>query len=255
MSVGAQATTCLFVVQIEQKCGAYGEFNCICQEARMLMEFRSRAGFGHCRIRPTLMAIMVFYSMFFTAATWLRAQVAYGVNGTVTDSSGAVIPGAQVELRATATGVVNHAVSSPAGAFTMVLSNPGAYSVTVSAPGFKQWVGNNVTVEVGKFSTVTAALQPGAATETVQVTAQEIALNTADPGIGTTIEPELVSAAPIEVNGGPRSIDAFVLQTPGTGAPPSAAGTGIEGSALSINGGITAESNYYYNGIPITEPF
>jgi len=207
----------------------------------MLMEFRSRAEFGHCRIRPTLMAIMVFYSMFFTAATGLRAQVAYGVNGTVTDSSSAVIPGAHIALRDEATGVVTDAVSSPAGAFTIVLSNPGVYSVTVSAPGFKQFVEKNVVVEVGKFSTVSANLAPGAATETVQVTAQEIALNTADPGIGTTIEPELVSAAPIEVNGGPRQIDSFVLQTPGTGAPPSAAGTGIEGSALSINGGITAE--------------
>lgn len=221
----------------------------------MLMEFRSRAGFGHCRIRPTLMAIMVFCSMFFTAATWLRAQVAYGVNGTVTDSSGAVFPGAHIALRDEATGVVTDAVSSPAGAFTIVLSNPGVYSVTVSAPGFKQFVEKNVVVEVGKFSTVSADLAPGAATETVQVTAQEIALNTADPGIGTTIEPELVSAAPIEVNGGPRQIDSFVLQTPGTGAPPSAAGTGIEGSALSINGGITAESSYYYNGVPITQAF
>lgn len=221
----------------------------------MLTEFRSRADFGHCRIRPTLIAIMVFCSMFLTAGTWLHAQVAYGVNGTVTDSSGAVIPGAQVELRAEATGVVSHAVSSSAGDFIIVLSNPGVYSVTVSTQGFKQWEAKNVNVEVGKFSTVTAVLELGAATETVQVTAQDIAVNTADPGIGTTIEPELVSAAPIEVNGGPRSIDAFVLQTPGTGAPPSAAGTGIEGSALSINGGITAETNYYYNGIPITEPF
>ena len=189
------------------------------------------------------------------SATLLEAQVAYGVNGTVTDTSGAVISGAQIDLRATATGVVSHAISSPVGAFTIVLSNPGSYTVTVSAPGFKQFVEKNVNVEVGAFATVGAALQPGAATETVQVTAEAIALNTADPGIGTTIEPELVSAAPIEVNGGPRSIDAFVLQTPGTGAPPSAAGTGIEGSALSINGGITAETNYYYNGIPITEPF
>ncbi len=193
--------------------------------------------------------------MVFPAASRLCAQVAYGVNGTVTDLTGAVIPGAQVELRADATGVVTNAVSSPAGAFTIVLSNPGAYQVTVSAPGFKQFVEKNVNVEVGAFSTVVAELQPGAATETVQVSAQEIAMNTADPGIGTTIEPELVSAAPIEVNGGPRSIDAFVLQTPGTAAPASAAGTGIEGSALNINGGITAETNYYYNGIPITEPF
>jgi hypothetical protein len=221
----------------------------------MLMEFRSRAGFGHCRIRPTLMAIMVFYSMFFTTATWLNAQVAYGVNGTVTDSSGAVIPGAQVAVRGDATGVVTNAVTSPAGAFTVVLSNTGSYSVTVNAPGFKEFVEKNVGVEVGKFSSVNAKLQPGAAAETVQVTASEIAMNTADPGIGTTIEPELVNAAPIEVNGGPRSIDAFVLQTPGAGAPPSAATTGIEGSPLTLNGGITAETDYYYNGIPITEPF
>ncbi|MGA2166741.1 MAG: TonB-dependent receptor [Terracidiphilus sp.] len=219
------------------------------------MEFRSRAGFGQCRIRPTLLAAMAFYSMLFTAAPWLSAQVAYGVNGTVTDSSGAVIPGAQVAVRADATGVVTNAVSSPAGAFTIMLSNTGSYSVTVNAPGFKQFVEKSVGVEVGMFSTVVAKLQPGATTETVQVTAQEIAMNTADPGIGTTIEPELVSAAPIEVNGGPRQIDSFVLQTPGTSAPPSAAGTGIEGSALSINGGITAESSYYYNGIPITQAF
>lgn len=221
----------------------------------MLMDFRSRAGFGHSRIRPTWIAIIVLYSLFFIATTQLRAQVEYGINGTVTDSSGAVIPGAQIALRDEATGVVTDAVSSPAGAFTVVLSTPGFYTVTVSVPSFRQFVEKNVNVEVGQFSTVSAKLTLGAATETVQVTAQGVSLNTADPGIGTTIEPELVSAAPIEVNGGPRSIDAFVLQTPGSGAPPSAAGTGIEGSPLSINGGITAETNYYYNGIPITEPF
>lgn len=221
----------------------------------MLMEFCPHAGFRHCRVGPALMAIMVLCSMFFTAATSLRSQVAYGVNGTVTDSSGAAVPGAQIVLRDVATGVVTNATSSPAGAFTIVLANPGVYSATISAPGFKEFVENNVVVEVGTFATVSAKLDLGAASETVQVTGQDIALNTADPGIGTTIEPALVSAAPIEVNGGPRSIDAFVLQTPGTGSVPSAAGTGIEGSALNINGGITAETNYYYNGIPITEPF
>jgi hypothetical protein len=221
----------------------------------VILELRSFHRSWQYELRTSFILLLLVQLALLVPPVRLNAQVAYGVNGTVTDSNGAVIPGAQVELRAEATGVVNHAVSSPAGDFTIVLSNPGSYTVTVSAPGFKQWVGNHVMVEVGKFSAVAAALQPGAATETVEVTAQEIALNTADPGIGTTIEPELVSAAPIEVNGGPRSIDAFVLQTPGTGAPPSAAGTGIEGSALNINGGITAETNYYYNGIPITEPF
>ena len=203
--------------------------------------------------RPLYFVLLVCILSLFSHT--LSAQVAYGVNGTVTDSTGAVIPGAQIAVRADATGVVTNAVSSPSGAFTVVLSNTGSYSVTVSAPGFKQFVSKSVGVEVGMFSTVNAALQPGAATESVQVTAQEISMNTADPGIGTTIEPELVNSVPIEVNGGPRSIDTFVLQTVGTAAPSSAAGTGIEGNALNINGGITAESGYYYDGIPVTDPW
>lgn len=201
---------------------------------------------------PYFVLLVCFLSLF---SHTLNAQVAYGVNGTVTDTSGAVIPGAQIVVRADATGVVTNAVSSPAGAFTVVLNNTGSYSVTVSAPGFKQFVAKSVGVEVGTFSTVNAMLQPGAATDSVQVTAQEISLNTADPGIGTTIEPALINSVPIEVNGGPRSIDTFVLQTVGTAAVSSAAGTGIEGNALNINGGITAESGYYYDGIPVTDPW
>lgn len=203
--------------------------------------------------RPLYFVLLVCILSLFSHT--LGAQVAYGVNGTVTDSTGAVIPGAQIVVRADATGVVTNAVSSPSGAFTVVLSSTGSYSVTVSAPGFKQFVSKSVGVEVGMFSTVNAALQPGAASESVQVTAQEISMNTADPGIGTTIEPELINSAPIQVSGGPRSIDNFVLQTVGTAAPANAAGTGIEGSALNINGGITAESSYYYDGIPVTDPW
>jgi hypothetical protein len=191
----------------------------------------------------------------FATAGLLHAQVQTGVNGTVADSAGALIPGAQIVLRSDATGIVTKATSSPAGAFTVLLSDPGSYTVTVSAPGFKEWIGKNVMVEISKLSAVAVTLEPGATSETVEVSAQEIALNTADPGIGTTIEPALVDAAPTEVNGGPRSIDTFVLQTPGSGSPPSAAGTGIEGSALILNGGITTESGYYYNGIPVSQAF
>ena len=180
----------------------------------------------------------------------LLAQVSYGINGEVTDPTGAILSGAKVTITNNATGTVSQAVSSAAGAYTVILFNPGMYTVAVSAGGFEASVHNNVTVEVGKFSEVTSMLVPGAATQTVTVSGGTIALNTADPGIGTTLEPELVEAAPIEVSGGPRQISSFVLQTPGTGA----ANIGAEGGSLNINGGITGESNYYYDGIPVSEP-
>lgn len=202
-------------------------------------------------LRIAFIPVLVFCLALLVSGIPVNAQVVYGVNGTVTDSSGAVIPGAKITVTNNSTGIVSHAVSSGAGAYTVILSIPGSYSVAVSAEGFKETVETSVTVEVGKFSTVTTVMTPGASSQTIEVSGQQIALNTADPGIGTTIEPELVDAAPIEVSGGPRQINSFVLQTPGTGAPGN---IGAEGGSLNINGGVTAESNYYYDGIPVSEP-
>lgn len=182
----------------------------------------------------------------------LYAQVAYGINGTVTDTTGASIPGVQVVVVNKATGVASRATTSAAGAFRIVLAVPGNYSVTATAKGFKKSIKNNVTVVAGQFATVTTRLVPGAVSETVHVSGNETALNTVDPTIGTTLGPELMAASPVEVNGGPRSIDNFVLQGPGSGQPNNVKAEGHNG-AFFIDGGITEESSNYYNGIPVAD--
>ena len=150
----------------------------------------------------------------------LRAQVQSGINGTVVDPSQAVVSGARVTITSNSTGVVSSTVTSSAGTFNIVSLIPGEYSVVVDAAGFRKSQ-TTVVVEIAKMSSINIALTPGAATETVNVTGTTISLNTTSPEVGTTLEPELVNVAPIEISGLARQIDSFSYLAPGVqGTPP-----------------------------------
>jgi uncharacterized protein (DUF2141 family) len=170
-----------------------------------------------------------------------HAQTQNGINGTVTDSSQAVVAGANVTITNRATGVVSQAVTSSAGTFTVIGLIPGDYAVAADAPGFRK-VETTVVVEVARISNVKLTLTPGATSETVKVEGSLITLDTTSPEVGTTLEPEMVSAAPIEINGLSRQIDSFSYLAPG-----------VQGSANfhNINGGVTYENESQFNGVPV----
>jgi hypothetical protein len=192
--------------------------------------------------RPTVfLAILMFcFAMLFTCAR-LNAQAVNGINGTVTDPSGAVIVGANVTATNNSTGVTAKAVTSSAGTFTLVGLSPGDYSVVVDAAGFKT-VKTTLTVEVTKMSTTSFQMSAGATSETVQVKEADVLLNTTSPALGTTLEPELIKNAPIEINGLARQIDSFMYLAPG-----------VQGNANqhNINGGVTFENEVQFNGVPV----
>ncbi len=207
------------------------------------MAQKSRFSRMCCLSLPTtafLTILMVCVAALFSG-TPSNAQVQNGINGTVTDPSGAVVSGAQVTATNIATGVVASAVTSSVGSFTIIGLIPGDYSVAVEAAGFKTDK-TDLTVEVAKMSTANFHLLAGATTETVEVKAADVLLNTTSPGIGTTLEPELVKNAPIEISGLARQIDSFMYLAPG-----------VQGSANShnINGGVTYENETQFNGIPV----
>ena len=81
----------------------------------------------------------------------LNAQVENGINGTVMDTTGAVIAGAHVTITNIATGAISRTVTSSAGAFTVVGLSPGDHTVVVEAPEFKT-VNTVLSVEVAKMS-------------------------------------------------------------------------------------------------------
>src|ERR1035438_4899706 len=173
------------------------------------------------------------------------AQASAGVTGTLTDSSGAVVADAKVTITNEGTAISDHTTSGSAGTYSFKGLTPGKYSLAVDAHGFKKSVMPNISIDVSTTATIDVTLSAGATDETVQVTANEIALNTTQPELGSTIEPIVVEALPAEVAGRGRQIDQLQFLAPGT-----------TGSTFShrISGGVDFEQEILYNGIPAPQP-
>src|SRR6267378_3731394 len=159
----------------------------------------------------------------------LRAQALSGIQGTVTDSSGAVVPDAKVTVTNTATGVASRAVTSSSGTFTITDLIPGAYTVKIEKPGFATAVMRQVNVDVASRAAADAVMKAGAATDTVEVVAQAITLETTQPELGTVVETKVLEELPNQIGGLGRQIDNFLFLAPG-----------ITGNGFShrINGGL-----------------
>lgn len=116
------------------------------------------------------------------------AQSASGtISGTVTDTTGAVIPHATVVLKNTATNVTTTTTSNGAGLFVFAAVPPSTYDLTVSAKGFTTWVGTDIVVHLGENHTVPHIALPVATASTrVQVTASEAGVIPLDTGASTT---------------------------------------------------------------------
>lgn len=115
----------------------------------------SRAGLA-------LTSILVFSIVVVLSGTRLAAQITNGINGTVTDSSGAVIVGAHVTATNNLTSVATHTVTSSQGTFNLVGLIPGQYTVQVVAQGFEKSVETDVTVEISKMSALSIVMTPAA---------------------------------------------------------------------------------------------
>ncbi len=190
-------------------------------------------------------SLAVLLSLFLLSPAHLKAQVLSSITGTVTDSTGAVVPGAKITATNVATNVANHTTSNSAGTYTLPDLNPGTYTVQAELAGFQASVHNGVAVAVGQASTVDVILQAGNVSQTVEVQENAITLNTTQPELGTTIENAVVQELPVELSGGRgRQIDAFVFLAPG-----------VTGGTFSkrINGGVDFESEVVFNGVPMAQ--
>jgi len=170
-----------------------------------------------------------------------RAQALSGIQGTVTDESGAVIPDAKVSVRNNATGVVTSTVTSSAGTYTVTDLIPGTYTVKVEKQGFRVSQSNDVVVEAGgKQATADTVLKAGTETEVIEVVASPIALETSQPDVGTVVETKMVEELPIIFGGRGRQIDNFLFLTPG-----------VQGGNFEhrINGGVSFQNEVVFNGV------
>ncbi len=127
----------------------------------------------------------------------IAQQVSATLIGTVTDPSGATVPNATVTATETRTGVVRKATTTSDGAFTIPYLAPGAYRVEFEAAGFKKVVRENIELPVSSSIRVDASLEPGAVTETVQVTGEPPPLQTDRAEVARNFSAQSVTQLPL----------------------------------------------------------
>jgi hypothetical protein len=130
----------------------------------------------------------------------LLAQAATGeMSITVSDSTGAAVPGAQVVITGTDTGaVVRTLTTNSAGIAEVPLLQPGRYNTHVTAPGFKAFDRNGVTVDVDSVVSLNLALQLGEASEVVTVTGALPVIEEKSETISEVIDSHQVLAIPLQ---------------------------------------------------------
>ena len=121
------------------------------------------------------------------------------INGTVTDTSGAAIPGAQVVAKSKQTSLATNTTTTSSGDFSLPTLDPGDYTVTITANGFEKIVQENVHVNALETQTLNPKLTVGATSEEVTVSAAPPQLETTNATLGATMEQEMYSALPIEM--------------------------------------------------------
>ncbi len=206
-------------------------------------------------IFPTVLAAAVI-----TLTSPALAQTVTGsVSGTVTDTSGAVVPSAQVSVHNVATGVDTQATTNAAGVYSIRFLPIGRYEATVTASGFAAQKFPAFALEIDQTAKIDAHLQAGGSTTTVDVEgAVAPILNTNDSSLGVTLTTNEIANIPL--NG--RNFSSVTLFQPGAASTDPTGFTGnnaIERNTLSngiasINGNRNQANNYTLDGADLNEP-
>lgn len=140
-----------------------------------------------------------------------------GFNGTVTDSSGAVLPGANVTAIETQTNSETKVMSNDAGVYRLPYLQPGIYKITVGKAGFRTGVVDQITLRVAQTLTVDFKLELGQVTDSVAVTGEPPLLETGTAELGRYVSEKEFDTWPVAVGDGRRQIQSFIFRSlPGT---------------------------------------
>ena len=158
------------------------------------------------------------------------------MTGEVTDTSGASIPGAQVELVNTATSATYKAVSNGSGSYTLANLPPGpGYKATFTAKGFRPEVISGIYLNVDATRTQNAKLQVGGDSQTVEVSAsnENVTLNTTDATVGNNFEVQFLNDLPIANRDSPS---ALFYQQPGVTLDGAVTGARVDQTNVTLDG-------------------
>lgn len=203
-------------------------------------------------LRPRVTRFIVLAAMFLLAMGASGQESRGSISGTVTDPQGAVVPAAQVVVTSEGTNAQSRTSTNNTGFFEVPLLNPGAYTVTVEAAGFKKVVRNGLTLTVGTRLAVDITLEVGQVAETVEVTGEAPLLETRSASGGRIVSNREIEELPVP------SMNPFLMAGLAAGMQWTGSPSGMQrafdvGGTTSFNtAGNVGQNEYTIDGAPVT---
>jgi outer membrane receptor protein involved in Fe transport len=203
----------------------------------------------------TFRSLMLIAVLFVLSIGMLRGQTAVtgGIEGNVTDSSGAAIAGATVEATNLGDSVTKTTVTNSDGAYRFPSLIPGTYSVTVKKDGFAQLIREGTRIDAGIGVRIDAKLTVGGATAKIEVSGEAPLLQTDSAEVNETIHPAEISSLPTYGN----NVTRLSLLAPGVSMPGGQLDLHPENSGsdfnLNINGAAPNANGHLLDGVENTE--
>ena len=195
---------------------------------------------------------LLVLSLLFWPGRSMAQQLAATLSGTVTDTSGAVIAGAKVEVTNDQTkGAPRSAQTDGSGGYTVTNLPAANYTVTVTAPGFKSFKAQNVTLFVAERRSVNAQLETGSVDQSVTVQENAVAVDTTTSALSGTISGTQVRE--LQLNN--RNFEQLLTLQPGvTSGLPDDVGFGLSNTDnISVNGVRGTSNNWTVDGADIND--
>ena len=196
-----------------------------------------------CVVRRIVVAIVFIGALI--APSLAQAQGTASINGTVTDASGAVIPGTAITATNEATTATRETVTAGDGTYSLASLTPGKYDITFSKDGLKTLKFAAVTLTVDQALTLDAKLEISSASQTVMVEGSNIVpIDTTDSQVSNVVDEKQIAALPLIL----RDPYQLVLLTPGTTY------TNTTSGGFSVNGGRDRNNNFLLDGTNNNDP-
>ena len=204
------------------------------------MQTKRSASLGKLGLALALLGVVLF------GASTLRAQIDTGsILGTISDSTGAVVPGAKVSLTNEGTNLTIMTTSKDDGAYTFTPVKIGLYTVAAEATGFQKVAQSHITVNIDQQVVVNLTLRPGEVTQTIEVTAAPALLQTQTAAVGQVVGTQSVNNLPL--NG--RNFTFLAQVVAGVNTPQADTRGNAATGAFSANGLRPSSNNYLLDGI------
>jgi hypothetical protein len=179
------------------------------------------------------------------------------IRGTITDQTGAVIPGADVKATNESTSAEYQVKSQADGSYVIPLVPPGRYRVAVAQAGFSTAARSGVQVSVTERTVLDVQLQVGAVTSEVEVTSSPLVVQTDSSALGEVVAQKTVESTPLSTRNFTQIINlsagvaGTVTRADAVGRGTTAVGGGSEGEGTYVHGARNYDNSFQVNGINV----